>query len=116
MSTTPQQALGRLRTLYRDAHKVPLESITNDAVIAWATHPEHWAEIQIRHRNWSWFVAEAVVRQCRILLKRATIAAEAAALAAAAEAEAAGVDRFDPLMPCVDGSCSVIEEATDAPE
>lgn len=109
MAHTPQQALGRLRTIYRDAFKVPLESVTNDAVIAWAQKPEHWAEAQIRHRGWSWFAAEAVVRQCRILLRRATIAAEAAALAAAAEAEeSAGVDRFDPLMPCVDGSCRMV--------
>ena len=115
-SNTPASALARLRNLYRDAFKVPLDSVTNDAVIAWAQHPEHWATIQIRHRGWSWHAAEAVVRQCRILLKRATIAAEAAALAAAAEAEAAGIDRFDPLMPCVDGSCTLIEEATDAPE
>lgn len=117
MAHTPQQALGRLRIIYRDAFKVPLETVTNNAVIAWAQKPEHWAEAQIRHRGWSWFAAEAVVRQCRILRNRATIAAEADTLAAAAEAEeAAGVDRFDPLMPCVDGSCSVIPQgATDAP-
>lgn len=107
---TPREALTRLRTIYRDAHKVPLESVTNEAVVAWAQHPEHWAEAQIRSRNWSWFACEAVVRQCRMLRNRATIAAEAAALAAAAEAEAAGVDRFDPLMPCVDGSCTVIPQ------
>lgn len=70
---TPREALLRLRSLYRDAMKA---SPANDqAVLDWAEHPEIWAQQQIAHRGWSYLAAEAVVRQCRILLKRATIGA-----------------------------------------
>lgn len=74
---TPEQALQRLRTLYRDAHKC--EPSTDQAAIDWARHPEHWATLQIQHRGWSFHAAEAVVRQCRILVRRAARAVEAQA-------------------------------------
>lgn len=71
---TPEQCIQRLRTLYRDAFKC---QPTCDAdVINWALHPEHWATQQIAHRGWSFHAAEAVVRQCRILRKRAIMAAQ----------------------------------------
>jgi hypothetical protein len=69
----PQQALQRLRNLYRDAFKVAPAS--DDILIAWAKAPELWATQQIAHRNWSFMATEAVVRQCRILRKRAELAA-----------------------------------------
>lgn len=89
----PPAALARLRTLYRDAHRC--QPADNTALLRWARHPEHWAESQIRYSNWSYFAAEAVVRQCRILLKRAILGAELEA----------GADPFDPLNPCPEGRC-----------
>ena len=73
-SLTPKEALQRLRILYRDAFKATPE--TNEAVLDWARHPEHWATLQIQYRGWTFHAAEAVVRQCRILRKRAEIAAQ----------------------------------------
>lgn len=72
---TPQESLQRLRTLYRDAFKATPDN--DAAVIDWAQHPEHWATLQIQYRGWTFHAAEAVVRQCRILRKRAIIAAAA---------------------------------------
>ena len=74
---TPQQALAKLRTLYRDAYK---HDPANDQVMLdWAAKPDSWATCQVRHFGWSFLAAEAVVRQCRILLPRAARAAEEAA-------------------------------------
>ena len=72
---TPEQALAKLRTLFHDAHKA--EPRDNYLVLSWAEHPELWATHQIAHRGWSYMAAEAVVRQCRILRKRALMALEA---------------------------------------
>ena len=69
---TPEQALNRLRTLYRDAFKCA--PINDQAVLDWAKRPELWATHQIAYNGWSFHAAEAVVRQCRILRKRAEIA------------------------------------------
>ena len=71
---TPPQALQRLRNLYRDAFKCAPEN--DEAVIAWARRPEQWATHQITYRGWTYMAAEAVVRQCRILVRRATRAME----------------------------------------
>lgn len=71
---TPPQALQRLRNLYRDAFKA--SPANDEAVITWARSPELWATHQIAHRGWSYLAAEAVVRQCRILVRRATRAVE----------------------------------------
>jgi hypothetical protein len=71
---TPEQALQRLRTLYRDAYKC--SPADDAAVISWARSPELWATHQVAHRGWSFQAAEAVVRQCRILVRRAARAAE----------------------------------------
>ena len=73
-AATPEQALQRLRNLYRDAFKcAPAD---DDAVISWARRPELWATHQIAHRGWSYNAAEAVVRQCRIYVRRAARAVE----------------------------------------
>jgi hypothetical protein len=69
---SPEQCLGRLRVLYRDAHKC--DPASDALVLDWANHPEAWAEQQIRHRGWSYFAAEAVVRNCRALRRRAALA------------------------------------------
>lgn len=61
--------LQRLRALYRDAHKC--DPADDQAVLDWAIHPQAWATLQIAHRGWSFEAAEAVVRQCRILQRRA---------------------------------------------
>lgn len=66
---TPQQCLQRLRVIYRDAMKC--DPINDDVVLTWAAAPELWATQQIAHRGWSFMAAEAVVRQCRILRRRA---------------------------------------------
>lgn len=73
-AVSPPQALQRLRNLYRDAFKVA--PANDEAVITWARSPELWATHQIAHRGWSYLAAEAVVRQCRILVRRATRAVE----------------------------------------
>ena len=72
MSLTPEQCLGRLRVLYRDAHKC--EPASDALVIAWARTADTWATYAIRHYDWSFLVAEAVVRQCRSYVKRAALA------------------------------------------
>lgn len=95
------EILRRLRKLYKDAHKLPYEP-SDIEVLRWADHPELWAEQEIRHRGKSFFMTEAVVRNCRIMRSRAHRAVEAAAAAAA------GTDPFDPLMPaCATGNCPI---------
>jgi hypothetical protein len=47
-------------------------------VIAWARTADTWATYAIRHYDWSFLVAEAVVRQCRSYVKRAALAVEGA--------------------------------------
>ena len=76
MALSPEQCLGRLRVLYRDAHKSPAAS--DALVIAWARTADTWATYAIRHYDWSFLVAEAVVRQCRSYVKRAALAVEGA--------------------------------------
>jgi hypothetical protein len=93
MAINPEACLGRLRVIYRDAFKCPPAS--DAIVIAWATRPELWAEHQIRFYGWSFHAAEAVVRNCRSLVKRAALAAAPSDLAA---------DPFDPLMPTADSA------------
>ncbi len=64
----------RLRRLFRDANHCHCQS--NEHALAWALKPEIWAEQQIRFRNWSWFAAEATVKNCRILTNRIARAAQ----------------------------------------
>jgi hypothetical protein len=88
MSLTPQQALTRLRAYYRDSHRA--DPATPADLLHWAQHPEHWAELQIRHAGWSFHAAEAVVRSCRSLRGRAI---------RALNNTPPGTDPFDPLYP-----------------
>lgn len=75
MAQSPEQCYRRLAALYRDAHKIEPES--PEVLLAWAHKPEIWAEHKVRYGNWSYWAAEATVRQCRSLRKRAeTFAAE----------------------------------------
>jgi hypothetical protein len=76
-SLTPQQALSKLRALYRDAFKC--DAANDQAVLDWAAAPDSWATWQIRQFGWSYLATEAVVRQCRILCPRAARAAQEAA-------------------------------------
>lgn len=76
MAQTPEQCLARLRTLFKDAYGKP--PVTNEDLLAWAKDPEHWAEQQIRHKGWSFYTTEAVVRSCRVLRRRAALAIQAA--------------------------------------
>lgn len=71
---TPKECLSRLRVLFRDAHKA--HALDDHQILDWADHPELWATHQIAHRGWSYNAAEAVVRQCRTLRKRARLAVE----------------------------------------
>ena len=98
---TPEQCLAQLRVLYRDAFKI--DKFDDNSVLLWASRPELWAEHQIRYRGWGYHATEAVVRNCRMLRRRAEIAAYANASAPA------GADAFDPLMP---ESCTLTEEAS----
>lgn len=94
---TNEQCLARLRQIYRDAFKLPQDKhVDSSVIILWAEKPELWAEHQIRHRNWSWYAAEAVVRSARVLRKRAALAVLNAA------ATPPGIDPFDPLMPAAE--------------
>lgn len=102
MALSPEQCLAQLRVLYRDAFKI--DTFDDNSVLLWASSPELWAEHQIRHRGWSYYGAEGVVRHCRILRKRAAIAVLTAAT------EPAGADAFDSLMP---ECCTTTEEASD---
>lgn len=69
---TPEQCLAKLKIIYRDAMKAA--PISDQTVIEWAKQPELWATQQIQYRGWSFPAAEAVVRQCRVLRKRAALA------------------------------------------
>lgn len=73
---TPNDCLARLRVLFRDAQRC--EPHDDHQVLSWADNPDLWATHQIAHRGWSFMAAEAVVRQCRSLRKRARQAVEAA--------------------------------------
>lgn len=93
------EILRRLRKLYQDAFRIHFEPADAD-VLRWADAPELWAEHEIRHRGKSFHMAEAVVRNCRIMRGRARRAAEALAPLPN------GTDPFDHLMPaCTDGDC-----------
>jgi hypothetical protein len=70
---TPQQCLHKLRAMYRNAFK--REATDDQAVLDWAANPESWATWQVRQFGWSYLATEAVVRQCRILHRRAARAA-----------------------------------------
>jgi hypothetical protein len=67
-----RQCLIKLRSMYRDAFKC--DAADTQAVLDWAANPHSWATWQIRQFGWSYLATEAVVRQCRILHKRAVIA------------------------------------------
>jgi hypothetical protein len=67
-----RQCLIKLRSMYRDAYKC--DAADTQAVLDWAANPYTWATWQIRQFGWSYLATEAVVRQCRILHKRAVIA------------------------------------------
>lgn len=69
----PAQCLAKLRVLYGDAFKV--YDATNEQIIHWAEAPETWATHQIAFKGWTFMATESVVRSCRILRKRARIAA-----------------------------------------
>ncbi|MEN9767465.1 MAG: hypothetical protein RLZZ32_1425 [Cyanobacteriota bacterium] len=86
MALTPETALHRLKLLYRDANHC--DPPTEAHVIRWAQKPELWATHKIRHSEWSWQAAEAVVRECRRLIRRAQQANITP-----------GQDPYDPLMP-----------------
>jgi hypothetical protein len=63
MTIAPDNAMVRLRRLYRDANHCEPQS--NQLALSWALAPERWAEHQIRYRNWSWHACEATIRACR---------------------------------------------------
>ena len=75
MARTPKQAFLHLAVLYKDAHKIHIETsdLSPEVVINWASKPhlEKWAEFQVKFHGWSWFATEAVVRQCRANVERA---------------------------------------------
>jgi len=74
MVIAPETAMFRLRRLYRDANHCDCQS--NEQALTWALKPEDWATYQIRFRNWSFYVAEATVKNCRVLTNRLSRAAQ----------------------------------------
>lgn len=89
MALSPQEALARLRQIYRDAHHCDAPS--DQHVVDWAKRPERWAEHQIRFRGWTFYAAEATVRCCRVYRRRAAAALELL--------QQRGHDPYDPLLP-----------------
>lgn len=73
MALSDLENLQRLRKLYIDAFHITHQPSDAD-VLAWADAPELWAEHEIRHRNKSYYMVEAVVRNCRIMRRRARVA------------------------------------------
>jgi hypothetical protein len=94
------EILRRLRKLYTDAFHISTEPADAD-VLRWAESPELWAEHEIRHRGKSFHVAEAVVRNCRIMRSRARRAVEAAGAH-----RLDGTDPFDALVPTEPTTCN----------
>ena len=62
---TPEQAYNELADQYRLANKCPTPS--QASLLSWANMAESWAEMYIRHYNWSYRRAEAMVNRCREL-------------------------------------------------
>lgn len=72
---SPLEALAKARKLFHNAHGY---DPTDEQLTIWLSNPGSyaWAESAIR-LGWTFPAAEAVVRSCRILRKRALIAMEA---------------------------------------
>ncbi len=98
---TSNDALCRLRRLYRGAHHVSHAIIDDTQVIAWAEEPNlcSWATHQIRSRNQSYPAIEAVVENARLLRGLAQQAQLQTHVHPEPVTTADGTDPFDPLMP-----------------
>jgi hypothetical protein len=99
-SLTPDEALRRLRRLYRDAHHVRNAPVDDCQVLAWAQEPNltSWATHMVRSRGWTYQVVEATLRQARQLLRRAVMA-QALVHVLPESTISDGQDPFDSLIP-----------------
>ena len=79
---TPDDALRRLRRLYRDAHHLTSQLVDDKDVLKWATtgHLSVWATHKIRS-GWSFLLVEGTVRSVRQLQRRAILAIPQASVA-----------------------------------
>jgi hypothetical protein len=95
----PEEALRKLRRLYRDAHHLTNQAVDDSQVLNWAsTGPlSSWATHKIRHGGWSYLLVEGTVRSVRQLQRRAIEAIPQTAVAP--ESSVQGLDPFDPLLP-----------------
>lgn len=98
-SPTPEEALRKLRRLYRDAHHLTNQAVDDSQVLNWASTGSlsSWATHKIRHGGWSYLLVEGAVRSVRQLQRRAILAIPQTAVAP--ESSVQGVDSFDLLLP-----------------
>lgn len=61
------KALELALDLYRQIHKLHDKPVPQKAILDFLERPEKWAELQIRHYGWSYYLVEKVVRRVRIL-------------------------------------------------
>jgi hypothetical protein len=98
---TSNDALRRLRRLYRAAHHINNAIIDDTQVLAWAEEPNicTWATHQIRSRNQSYPAIEAAVENARFLRGLAQQAQLQTHVHPEPVTTADGIDPFDRLMP-----------------
>jgi hypothetical protein len=96
---TPEEALRRLRRLYRDSHHLTHQPVDDEQVLNWASAGplSSWATHKIRSGTWSFLLVEGIVRSVRQLHRRAILAIPQTAVGP--ESSVQGLDPFDPLLP-----------------
>lgn len=100
MPITPNEALRRLRLLYRNAHHISAGPVDDVSVLAWCSPAiiSSWATHKIRSGGWSFEATQTVVRDARRLARRAilcTLQDDVPPEGCTAE----GADPFDLLLP-----------------
>jgi hypothetical protein len=97
---TPDDALRRLRRLYRDAHHLTSQLVDDKDVLKWATTGQLsvWATNKIRSGGWSFLLVEGTVRTVRQLQRRAILAKPQASVAPESPTVETA-DPFDPIFP-----------------
>jgi len=97
---TPDEALRRLRRLYRDAHHLMSELVDDKEVLNWASSGplSVWATHKIRSTGWSFLLVEKTVRSVRQLQRRAILAIPQASVAPESPTIETA-DPFDSIFP-----------------
>jgi hypothetical protein len=97
---TPDEALRRLRRLYRDAHHLTSQLVDDKDVLNWATIGplSVWATNKIRSGGWSFLLVDGTVRSVRRLQRRAILAIPQSSVAPESPTVETA-DPFDPIFP-----------------